>query len=117
MKSTEIRKAQVEMQEDWIENANKIPPEATRLGIEFNRNSCLAEIAAQLAELNESRKPQWVNFPYKDGRRRFVDISQLLSVSEDGASATIQSTGGKFEFLNDDFESVCAKIGITLGDL
>lgn len=76
-----------------------------------------SEIAAQLAELNESRKPRWVEFKMENDPV-MIDASGVRSVWSFGEKNMCRicfshdSTGG--QIVQEGYESVCAKLGIEI---
>lgn len=75
------------------------------------------QIAAQLAELNESRKPRWVEFKMENDPV-MIDANRVRSVWSFGVKNMCRicfshdSTGG--QIVQEGYESVCAKLGIEV---
>lgn len=74
-----------------------------------------AEIAAQLAELNESRKPRWVEFSYNGGPL-VLDANDIVGVAviNGKTSITHRSSGGYAGYVDQRYADVCAKLGIPV---
>jgi len=76
-----------------------------------------AELAAQVAELNESRKPRWVNL--SDEEPCLVDASRVVGLSSgmrDGQKCVIvrlRGTADPFIVLGFDHDEVRDKLGIS----
>lgn len=62
--------------------------EPFRVGID--QAELIRELAAQVAELNESRKPRWVNFPTFAGPR-LIDAKQVVGLSSGHTSNGMES--------------------------
>lgn len=73
----------------------------------------LRELAAQVAESNESRKPRWVEIEDVDGNPMMVNVDTISSLRQYNGRTIINNVYRESEMVGLPYNTVLVRLGIT----